>query len=58
MGEKSIIMEGCVMQTNSILSPGSVLPPGKFVPSGQLWAGNPAKKVRDLTPDEVILLLN
>ena len=37
----------------AVLAPGSVLPPGRRIPSGQLWAGSPAKYVRDLTKDEV-----
>ncbi|GMH32880.1 hypothetical protein BSKO_00714 [Bryopsis sp. KO-2023] len=53
IGEKSVVMEGCVIQTNAVLAPGSVLPPGKLVPSKELWGGNPARKVRDLTPDEI-----
>ena len=53
IGAKSILMEGSVVQTHSKLSPGTVLPPGRLVPSGQLWAGNPARFVRDLTNDEV-----
>ncbi|CAH0477969.1 unnamed protein product [Peronospora belbahrii] len=28
-------------------------PPGRRVPAGQLWAGNPANYVRDLSDDEV-----
>lgn len=38
---------------DAVLAPGSVLPPGRRIPSGQLWAGSPAKYVRDLTKDEV-----
>ena len=29
-----------------------MLPPGKTVPSGQLWAGNPARLLRDLNEEE------
>ena len=54
IGEKCVLMEGSLVESNSILSPGTVLPPGRLVPSGQLWAGNPAKFVRDLTKDEVV----
>ena len=57
IGEKCVLMEGCLVESHSILAPGTVLPPGRLVPSGQLWAGNPAKFVRDLTKDEVCLCL-
>lgn len=52
VGDKCIMLEGSLMETKSILSPGSVVPPGRRIPSGQLWAGNPAKFVRDLSKDE------
>lgn len=52
VGDKCILLEGSMMETRSILGAGSVLPPGRRVPSGQLWAGNPARYVRDLSKDE------
>jgi len=53
IGERCVLMEGSVVKSKSVLQPGTVLPPGKLVPSGQLWGGNPAAYVRDLTHDEV-----
>lgn len=50
-------MEGSLVETNSVLAPGTVLPPGRLIPSGQLWAGNPAHYVRDLSKDEVSVWL-
>lgn len=44
------------METHSVLEPGTVLPPGRLVPAGQLWGGNPAKFMRELTKDEVSAL--
>jgi carbonic anhydrase/acetyltransferase-like protein (isoleucine patch superfamily) len=32
-----------------MIGAGSLLPPGKHVKTGELWLGNPAKKVKDLT---------
>jgi transcriptional regulator len=29
---------------------------GKVVPTGELWAGSPAKKMRDLTDDDVAMI--
>lgn len=52
IGDKCILLEGSMVENHSVLAPGSVLGPGRRVPSGQLWAGVPAKYVRDLTKDE------
>jgi carbonic anhydrase/acetyltransferase-like protein (isoleucine patch superfamily) len=54
VGDKCVLLEGSMMEKHSILSAGSVLPPGRRIPSGQLWAGNPARYVRDLTKDEKV----
>ena len=34
IGDKSILMEGCLVETHSVLEPGTVLPPGRLVPAG------------------------
>lgn len=52
VGDRSILMEGSLVEHHSILAPGTVVTPGRLIPSGQLWAGNPARYVRDLTKDE------
>ncbi|KAK9843187.1 hypothetical protein WJX74_008369 [Apatococcus lobatus] len=56
IGDRSILMEGSLVEAGSILAPGSVLPPGRLVPKGQLWAGNPARYVRDLSNDEKLAI--
>mmetsp|Transcript_9989 Transcript_9989/g.11622 ORF Transcript_9989/g.11622 Transcript_9989/m.11622 type:complete len:257 (-) Transcript_9989:235-1005(-) len=53
VGNNCILMEGSVVESKSVLEDGTVLPPGRFIPSGQLWGGNPATYVRDLSEDEV-----
>lgn len=53
IGNKCVLMEGSLVEKNSILAPGTVVAPGRLIPSGQLWSGNPARFVRDLTRDEV-----
>ncbi|GAB4822757.1 hypothetical protein N2152v2_009803 [Parachlorella kessleri] len=52
IGDKCILMEGSLVENHSVLAPGTVVGPGRLIPSGQLWAGSPAKYVRDLTKDE------
>lgn len=48
VGIGSIILDGCVLEPDSMLAAGALLTPNKRVPSGELWGGSPAKKLRDL----------
>lgn len=52
IGEKCTIMEGAIVETQTILEPGTVVPAYARIPSGQRWGGNPAKFVSDLTDQE------
>lgn len=49
---QSLTLIGCVLEKYSVLAAGSVLPADSFIPAGQLWAGNPAKYVRDVDDAE------
>ncbi len=53
VGMGSTILDKAHMEHHSMLGAGSVLPPGKVIKSGELWVGNPAKKVKDLTPSQI-----
>lgn len=53
IGEASQILSGAVLESNTMIQPGSVVPSGTTIPSGELWGGNPANKVRDLSADEI-----
>jgi carbonic anhydrase/acetyltransferase-like protein (isoleucine patch superfamily) len=48
VGLGSIVMDGCEIEGDAMLAAGALLTPGKRIPSGQLWAGRPAKYVREL----------
>lgn len=50
----AVILEGCVVERNSMIAAGSVLLPHTIVPSGQLWAGNPAVYIRDVKDEEIM----
>lgn len=52
IGMGAIILDGALVESNTIIAAGAVVPPGRRIPSGQLWAGNPAKYVRDISDDE------
>ncbi|HEX8642674.1 MAG TPA: gamma carbonic anhydrase family protein [Allosphingosinicella sp.] len=53
VGLGAIVMDGCAVESDAMLAAGAMLTPGRTVPSGQLWAGRPAKYVRDLSPADI-----
>jgi carbonic anhydrase/acetyltransferase-like protein (isoleucine patch superfamily) len=53
VGLGAIVVDGCVIETDGMLAAGAMLTPGKRIARGQMWAGRPAKHVRDLTADEI-----
>lgn len=52
VGMGSTVMDGARIESGAILAAGSLLSPGTVVPSGQIWAGIPARYLRDLAPGE------
>jgi len=52
VGMKAMVMDGCVIESNGMLAAGAVLTPGKRIKTGELWAGTPAKLMRELKPAE------
>ena len=53
IGANAVVMEGALVEAGARVAEGAVVHPGRRVPAGQLWAGNPAVFVRDLTKSEV-----
>ena len=48
----SIIMDGVIIEDDTIVAAGSLVPPHKVLESGYLWVGSPVKKARELTEKE------
>ena len=44
----AIVMDNCVIESNSIVAAGAVIIQNTIVPSGTIWAGVPAKKIKDI----------
>ena len=57
VGLGAIVMDGCVIESDGMLAAGALLSPGKRLPGRQLWAGRPAKYMRDLS-DEMVKKLS
>eukprot|EP00591_Stephanopyxis_turris_P006169 CAMPEP_0195523344 /NCGR_PEP_ID=MMETSP0794_2-20130614/22394_1 /TAXON_ID=515487 /ORGANISM="Stephanopyxis turris, Strain CCMP 815" /LENGTH=230 /DNA_ID=CAMNT_0040653323 /DNA_START=82 /DNA_END=774 /DNA_ORIENTATION=+ len=53
IGSGAVVSEGALVEKNAQVADGAVVPAGGRVPAGQLFAGNPATYVRDLTEDEI-----
>jgi carbonic anhydrase/acetyltransferase-like protein (isoleucine patch superfamily) len=52
VGMGAIVMDGVIIEDETIIAAGSLVPPRKTLESGYLWVGNPAKKSRELTDKE------
>ena len=51
IGMGSIIMDDCIVESNSIIAAGAVVTKGTRVPSGTVFAGMPAKKIKNISPE-------
>ncbi len=51
IGMGAIVMDNCVVESNSIVAAGAVVLEGTHIPSGCIYAGVPAKKVKDITQE-------
>lgn len=51
VGMGSIIMDDCIIESNSIIAAGAVLTKNTHVKSGSIYAGVPAKKVKDISEE-------
>jgi len=56
VGMGAIVMDGAVLESEVILGAGSMVTPGKTLASGGLYVGSPARRVRDLRPEELDFL--
>lgn len=53
VGAGAIVLEGALVERGARVGDGAVVHPGRRIPAGQLWEGNPAVFVRDLTKQEL-----
>ena len=51
IGMGAIVMDGCIIESNCLIAAGAVVLEGTHVKSGSVYAGVPAKKVKELTPE-------
>lgn len=53
IGMGSIVMDDCVIESHSIIAAGAVVTQNTHVEAGSIYAGVPAKKVKDISPELV-----
>lgn len=51
IGMGAIVMDGAVIGSGSLIAAGAVVLAGTIVPPGSVFAGVPAKKVKDISPE-------
>ena len=51
IGMGAIVMDDCIVESNSIIAAGAVVTKGTHVVSGTIYAGVPAKKVKDISQE-------
>lgn len=56
IGMGAVLKPGCAVESHSLIAAGAVIERGCVVKSGEIWGGNPAKKLRDLTEEEKVKL--
>jgi len=51
IGIGAIILDNCVIHSNSLIAAGSLLLEGTVVEEGSVYAGSPAKKIKEISPE-------
>ena len=53
VGMNAVVLDNVVIESNSIIAAGSVVTKGTVVKSGSVYAGIPAVKIKDISPELV-----
>lgn len=56
IGIKAVVLDGAVVESGAIVAAGALVTPGKRVRKGELWGGSPAKKLRELGPNDLAMI--
>jgi carbonic anhydrase/acetyltransferase-like protein (isoleucine patch superfamily) len=57
VGMGAILMDNVLVETGGMVAAGSLITPNKIIRKGEIWAGNPAKFFRKLTPAEADFIM-
>jgi len=53
IGIQACVMDDCIIETGAMVAAGALVTPGKVVKAGEVWAGSPAKKLRDINEKDL-----
>ena len=53
IGMNATVLDAAVVESGAMVAAGAVVTPRKIVRKGELWAGNPAQKLRDITEKDL-----
>jgi len=56
VGMRATVMDGAVVGKGALVAAGALVTPGKQVGAGEVWAGSPARRVRDIGEDDQKML--
>lgn len=48
IGIQACVMDDCIVERGAMVAAGALVTPGKVVKANEVWAGKPAKKLRDI----------
>ena len=56
IGMKACVMDGATVESGGMVAAGALVSPGKIVKSGEVWAGVPAKPLRQISEKDKALM--
>lgn len=58
VGMRATVMDAATVESGAMVAAGALVTPNKRVPKGELWAGSPAKLMRELTEEEKAFMVD
>ena len=53
IGIQACVMDDCIVEQGAMVAAGALVTPGKIVKANEVWAGSPAKKLRDINQQDL-----
>ena len=53
VGIQACVMDDCIVEKGAMVAAGALVTPGKIIKAGEVWAGSPAKKLRDINEKDL-----